>query len=89
MGAAVRFHARAQRLRFLARLVVTERGHIRRRRRRRRAEHVLEDPLAAQHGRRAIRIRRDRQDAALAEQAATRFLRDVHATEVTAVFGIP
>ena len=43
--------------------------NVGRRRRRRRAEQVLENPLAALHHRRAIGIRRHRQDAALAEQA--------------------
>ena len=46
-------------------VVFLERRHVRRRRRRRRAEDVLENPLAAQHRRRAVRIRRHRQDAAL------------------------
>ena len=50
--------------------VLLQRRHVRRRRRRRRAEKVVEQPLAAQHRRRAVRIRRDGQDAALAEQPA-------------------
>jgi hypothetical protein len=47
-----------------------ERGHVRRRRRRRRVEEVREDPLAAEHRRRAVRDGRLEQDAALAEQPA-------------------
>ena len=52
--------------------VLLQRRHIRRRRRRRRAEQVLEHPFAAHDRRRAVRIRRHRQDAALPEQAAAR-----------------
>ena len=44
--------------------------HVRRRRRRRRAEDVFQNPLAANHRRRARGIRRDREDAALPQQAA-------------------
>ena len=62
--------SRARSERLLAGLVLLSVRHVRRRRRRRRAEDVLEDPLAAQHRRRAVRIRRHRQDAALTEQAA-------------------
>ena len=41
-------------------------GHVGRRRRRRRAEEVFEQPLAANHRRRAVRVGRHRQDAARA-----------------------
>ena len=51
-------------------LVVVERRHVGRRRRRRRAEQHFHHPLAAQHRRGAIGDRGQRQDAALAEQAA-------------------
>ncbi len=52
----------------LGRLV--ERRDVRGRRRRRRAEQHLHHPLAAQHRRRALGFRRERQDARVAEQAA-------------------
>ena len=42
-----------------------ERRHVRRRRRRRRGQDVLQQPLAADGGRRARRVRRHRQHAAL------------------------
>src|SRR5262249_31612410 len=45
--------------------------HVAWRRWRRCAQNVLQDPLAANHGRGARRIRRDREDACLAEQTAT------------------
>ena len=47
-------------------------GHRSRRRRRRHAEHVIENPFAANDRRRARRIRRHQQDAALTKQAAAR-----------------
>ena len=47
-----------------------ERGHVRRRRRRRRSEQHFHHPLAALHRRRALGDRRQRQDAAVAENAA-------------------
>ena len=54
--------------------------------RRRRAEHVLENPLAARHRRRAGGDRRHRQHAALPEQAAPRVVRiERDAAEVAAV----
>ena len=62
-----------------------QRRDIGRRRRRRRAEHVLEQPLAPQHGRGPVGIRRHRQDAALAEQAAAIAVGEGHAPEVAAV----
>ncbi len=66
--------------------VVLERRHVRRRRRRRRAEDVLEDPLAADHRRRAGRVRGDRQDAPLAEQAAPHaVVAELDAPELAAV----
>ena len=51
-----------------------ERRHVGERRRRRRAEQVLENPLAAQHRRRAIGVRGHHQDRALAEQPAPRIV---------------
>ena len=66
--------------------VVLERRHVRRRRRRRRAEDVFEDPLAADHGRGAGRVRGHRQDAPLAEQAAPHaVVAELDAAEVAAV----
>ena len=61
-----------------------EPGHVRRRRRRRRAEQHFHDPLAAQHRRRAIRVRGHHQDAALAEQPAAEVVRELDATEAAA-----
>ena len=61
-----------------------QRRHVRRRRRRRRAEQGLEHPLAALHRRRAVRVRGDDQDAAVAEQAAARLVGHRHAAEVAA-----
>ena len=52
---------------------------------RRRAEHVLENPLAAQHRCRAVGARRDHQEAALAEQPAPRIVGQRHAAELAAV----
>ena len=46
---------------------------------------VLEHPLAAQHRRRALGVRRHRQDAAVAQQPAARLVGDRHAAEVAAV----
>ena len=43
-----------------------------RRRRRRRADDVLQDPLAAKHGRCPVGVRRDRQHAALSQNAPAR-----------------
>ena len=49
--------------------------HVRRRRRAAACQDVLQDPLAAQHRRRPVRIRRHRQDAALTEQPAALVVR--------------
>ena len=56
-------------------VVFLERRDVGRRRGGRGAEHVLEQPLAAQDGRRAVRVRRHRQQAPLAEQAAAGVMR--------------
>ena len=62
-----------QELAVLRALAVSSRsGTFGRRRRRRAAEQHLEHPLAAEHRRRAVAVRRQRQDAAVAEQAAPR-----------------
>ncbi len=66
--------------------VVLQRRHVRRGRRRRRAEDVLEDPLAADHGRRAGRVGGHGQDTPLAEQAAPHaVVAELDASEVAAV----
>ena len=66
--------------------VVLERRHVRRGRRWRRAEDVLEDPFAADHGRRAGRVGGHGQDAPLAEQAAPHaVVAELDATELAAV----
>ena len=65
---AHRQHGRGKRRRL-------ELGDVRRRRRRRDAEQVLENPLAADDRRRAIGIRRHREDAALPEQTAAHAVR--------------
>ena len=54
------------------------------RRRSRRAQHVFEHPLAALHGRRAVRRRRHRQDAAVAEQPAAFASRELDAAKAAA-----
>ncbi len=59
-----------------------QRLDIRRRRRGRRAGDVVEDPRAAQHRRRAVRIGRDHQHAGLAEQAVAHRIGQLHAAEV-------
>ena len=74
-------HLLAQRER-LAVFLRHQLGHIGRRRRRRRAEQVLENPLAALHDRGAVRIRRDGQNAALAQQTATIRVGQRHAAEL-------
>ncbi len=66
----VRFETLAHRTALSARAVLLERRHIGRRRRRRRPEHRFEQPPAAQHRRGPVRVRGDRQDAGLTEQAA-------------------
>ena len=68
---AVLFHPRSHGLRRPGRLL-GERRHDGRRRRRRRADQVVENPLSAYDGRRAIRVRRHEQNAALAEQTLAR-----------------
>ena len=83
---AMRRHPLAHRQHRARVAVVLELRHVRRRRRRRRAEQVLENPLAAHDRRRAVGIRRHRQDAALAEQPAARAVRPKrHAPEVAAL----
>ncbi len=58
-------------------LGLVEPRRARRRVGRRRVQHVLEDPLAAQHRRGAGRVRRDREHARLREHAAARACRVV------------
>ena len=81
---AVRFEPRAHRARGFAFDVLDERLDVRRRRLRRRAEHVLEQPCAAQHRRRAVRVRRREQHAALAEQAQAVLVGELDAAEALA-----
>ena len=59
--------------------------NIRRRRRRRRAQQVVQNPLAALHHRRAVRVGRHRQDAALPQQAAAIRIGQRHLAELRAV----
>ena len=79
------FHPLAQRLRLPFLAGFPQRGHIERRRRRRRAQHVREQPPAADHDRRAIRIRRDRQHARLPEEPASPAIAELHRPIVAAV----
>ncbi len=65
-------------------LRVVERRHVGWRRRGWHTEQVVHDPLAALHDRRAVRIGRDRQNRALAEQARARVILQRHAAEVAA-----
>ena len=70
----------------LCRLRLVEiRVHARRRRRHRSRQNVLEQPLAANRGRRAMRIGRNRQDARLAEQTPAVRVGERHSPEVAAV----
>ena len=62
--------------------LLVERRHVGRRRRRRAAQQVLENPLAADDRRRAVRVRGDEQQAALSQQAPARVARHRHAAEV-------
>ena len=80
---AVLLHALAHRQRPAAagRLHLVELGHVGRRRRRRAAEQHFHHPLAAIHRRRAIGVRRQHQDAAVAENAAA-VLGQRHAAEL-------
>ena len=59
--------------------------HIRRRKRRRGAEDIFENPLASRHRRSSGRNRRDQQNTALAQQAAARVIRQLHAAKAAAV----
>ena len=71
--------------RLLGLLFVVQRRHVVGRRRRRHADDVLEHPLAAQHRRRAMRVRGGQQDGALAQQAAPRVVGQRDAAELAAV----
>ncbi len=63
-----------------------QRRNVRRRRRRRRRQQVVQHPFAAQHRRRPCRVRRERQDAALPQQAAARAaFRERDAPEIAAL----
>ena len=62
-------------------VLLVQRRDVRRRRRRRHALNVLEDERAAQHRRRAVRIRGRHQDGALAEQAPARRLLELDPPE--------
>ena len=81
---AVLFHAFAQRQRF-AIAIFFERRNIGRRRSGRNSEQIRENPFAALHRRRAIRIRGHSKNAALAEQTATVFGRQRDAAELASV----
>ena len=61
-----------------------ERRHVGRRRRRRHAEEILQHVLAANHGRGARRIARDRQHARLAQHAAAAIGRQLDPAELGA-----
>ena len=81
------FHAltRGEQTAFLAFAGLLEIGHVWRRRRRRGAHEHLHHPFATQHRRRAIRMRREREHAAVSENShATRIGRILHFPEVGA-----
>ncbi len=79
-------HPLAHRENLRARAVLGQRRHVQRRGRHGRAEQILENPLAAAHRRRPVRVRRDRHDAALTEQPAAHVVRaELDAPEVAAV----
>ncbi len=82
---AMRLEPFAHRRQLAALAAFLQRRHVGRRRRRRRAEDRLEQPLAAQHRRRAVGIRRHGQQAALAEQSAAPAVGQRHAPEAVAV----
>ncbi len=67
------------------RLVLLQRGDFGGRRGRRRAHEVLENERAAQHRRRAVRVRGRHQDRALAEQAEAGRILQLHALERVAL----
>ena len=80
----VRLHllAHGQRLAVTARLQL---GHVGRRRGRGRPQQVLEHPLSALHDRRPVGIRRQRQDAAVSQQASPVGVADRHASQLRPV----
>ena len=81
----VRFHLLPDRHRLGVGAALIQQRDVGWRRRRRCAEDVVEQPAAAQHRRRAVRIRRDGQDAALTEQPAPHAVGEGDAPEVAAV----
>ncbi len=81
---AVPFHALTQGARRLI-VALLERGHVGKWRRWRRAEHVLENPFAAEDRCGPIRPRRHHQQTTLTEQAAPRIVGQRDLAEVTAV----
>ena len=82
---AVLLEPRPQCLRRLAASVLRQCRDVERRVGRRRAEQAVQYPGATQHGRRAIGIRGQHQDGALAQQAVARLVVERHATEVAAL----
>ncbi len=83
---AMLFHTLSHRAWSHTCVVLFQRGYVRRRGRHGSSENVLQKPLAAQHGRRSRRVRRDGENAALPQQAAPLLARNGHATKVAAVY---
>ena len=65
-------------------LALSRGRHVRRRRRRRRAEQIVENPLAAQHRRRAVRVATSRSACCPGRAARAGLVGHVHAPEVAA-----
>ena len=85
--AAVQLHqlAHGQALEVDVACRLLERRDVHRRRRRYvRAEHVLQNPHTASHGRGSVRLRRDEQDAAMAEDPLAASIGDCHPAELAA-----
>jgi hypothetical protein len=82
---AMLLHPLAHRLWLFARNVLFQRRHVRRRWRRRRAEQIFQEPLAALHRRRPVRIRRHHQESTLAQYSFARVIAQSDAPEMRAI----
>ena len=69
----------------VARAVLLQAGHVRRRLGRRGAENIVENPLAAQDGGRPVGARSHGQDACVTQQTAAARIRERHAAELVPV----
>src|SRR5262245_44199009 len=79
-------HALAHRKDLAYRIFFRERRHVGRWRRWRRSKNILQDPLAAQHRRSAVRVRSHSENTSLSkEPAAYAVVRQTDAAEVAAI----